>query len=73
MTRCTFCTKTDRAGNFAAVAEPVAPERPTVVEDLRDVVAGLGERIDLRCVITGVPEPDIRWYVSGMTYLGIEH
>ena len=39
-------------------------QRPKVDEELQDVKAREGDRVVLECIISGVPKPDIKWFMS---------
>lgn len=45
-----------------AVAEPI---KPVVQSPLKDVTVDEGKTIQLDCVITGQPEPEVIWYHNG--------
>ncbi|CAF2138019.1 unnamed protein product, partial [Rotaria magnacalcarata] len=50
---------------YVKVCEPIRPEPPTVLEQLQPVVTGLYQKVVLRCVISGTPQPTIEWYKDG--------
>uniref|UniRef100_A0A8D8SBW9 Titin n=1 Tax=Cacopsylla melanoneura TaxID=428564 RepID=A0A8D8SBW9_9HEMI len=50
---------------YVVVKAPVDAEAPVIQEELKDSVAGFQGSVSLECVISGVPDPEIKWYKDG--------
>lgn len=48
---------------YVKVAAPQATKKPLVEEPLKDTTSGLHKTVTLSCVITGIPTPEIKWFV----------
>lgn len=48
---------------YIKISAPVSAEPPTIQEPLKSIVIGLKQTVTLSCVIGGVPEPEIKWFV----------
>lgn len=54
---------------YIKISAPIVAERPTIQEPLKTVVIGLKQTVTLSCVIGGVPEPEIKWFVLHLFYI----
>lgn len=48
---------------YITISAPGRNEAPSIQDPLKDIVCGLGHSVALSCVIRGIPQPDIKWYV----------
>merc|ERR1712106_272205 len=47
------------------VCEPVQPQPPNFTQRMQAVVTGLNQTVELKCVVSGTPAPNVEWFQDG--------
>uniref|UniRef100_A0A0N5AEP3 Ig-like domain-containing protein n=1 Tax=Syphacia muris TaxID=451379 RepID=A0A0N5AEP3_9BILA len=53
------------ASESSSLSNGTLLQAPYFVKKLEDVSVMLGETYQFKCIVTGVPAPDVKWYVDG--------
>ncbi|CAH1395279.1 unnamed protein product [Nezara viridula] len=57
--------KTSDSSRYIKIQLPTGGTAPTVCKPLNDTASGLGSSVTLECVISGFPQPEVKWFKDG--------